>query len=538
MLSDKILQMLEFNNQTLLQPFSSLTLMHVLLLLIFLILLYKSFITSPTTKNSPPSPPKLPIIGNLHQLGSYPYRSLEALAKRFGPDLMLLHFGSVPVLVVSSPETAGEVLHTNGLVFSSRPKLIVFKKLLYDHRDVSSAPYGDYWRQMKSIFVLHLLSNKRVQSYRGVREEETKLMLRKIEQSISSSPDHSAAINLTEMFSSLTNDVSCRVAFGRKYCVGEDGEMFQELLKEFLELLGRVNIADYIPWLAWWSNFNGLNAKLDKVAKRFDDFLEGVVQEHIDIDASDSKKNNSTKGNEDKKDFVDVLLGLQKEKGADFALDRLSIKALILDVFTAGNDTHTIIDWAMSELLRHPRVMNKLQNEVRGIAGSKTMVTEDDLVGMNYLRAVIKETFRLYPTIPVLPPKVLTQHVKINGYDIKVDTQAVVNIWKINRDSKSFDNPEKFEPERFLNSSIDFKGNDFQLIPFGSGRRMCPAIQYASAIIEIALANIVHKFNWALPEGARGEHLDMTETTGLNLRRQNPLKVIPISPIYNDQLIN
>ncbi|KAL6146755.1 hypothetical protein ACLB2K_057432 [Fragaria x ananassa] len=247
MLSDKILQMLEFNNQTLLQPFSSLTLMHVLLLLIFLILLYKSFITSPTTKNSPPSPPNLPIIGNLHQLGSYPYRSLEALAKRFGPDFMLLRFGSVPVLVVS------------------RPKLIVFKKLLYDHRDVSAAPYGDYWRQMKSVFVLHLLSNKRVQSFRGVGEEETKLMLRKIEQqSTSSSPDHSIAPNLSEMLSTLTNDVSCRVALGRKYCVGEDGKMFQELLKEFMELMGRVNIGDYIPWLAWWSSVNGLNAKLEK----------------------------------------------------------------------------------------------------------------------------------------------------------------------------------------------------------------------------------------------------------------------------------
>ncbi|KAL6123883.1 hypothetical protein ACLB2K_076400 [Fragaria x ananassa] len=178
---------------------------------------------------------------------------------------MLLRFGSVPVLVVSSAETAGEVLKTNGLVFSSRPKLIVFKKLLYDHRDVSAAPYGDYWRQMKSVFVLHLLSNKRVLSFRGVGEEETKLMLRKIEQqSTSSSPDHSIAPNLSEMLSTLTNDVSCRVALGRKYCVGEDGKMFQELLKEFMELMGCVNIGDYIPWLAWWSSVNGLNAKLEK----------------------------------------------------------------------------------------------------------------------------------------------------------------------------------------------------------------------------------------------------------------------------------
>ncbi|XP_061999505.1 cytochrome P450 736A117-like [Rosa rugosa] len=101
---------------------------------------------------------------------------------------------------------------------------------------------------MKSIFVSHLLRNKRVQSYRGVREEETKLMLRKIEQqSTYSSPDHLVALNLSEMFSTLTNDVSCRVALGRKYCVGEDGKIFQEILKEFMELMGRAYIGDYIP---------------------------------------------------------------------------------------------------------------------------------------------------------------------------------------------------------------------------------------------------------------------------------------------------
>ncbi|PRQ59259.1 putative indoleacetaldoxime dehydratase [Rosa chinensis] len=115
-------------------------------------------------------------------------------------------------------------------------------------------------------------------------------MLRKIEQqSTYSSPDHSVALNLSEMFSTLTNDVSCRVALGRKYCVGEDGKIFQEILKEFMELMGRAYIGDYIPWLAWWSSVNGLNAKLDKMAKQFDDFLDRVVQEHIDMDASDKK---------------------------------------------------------------------------------------------------------------------------------------------------------------------------------------------------------------------------------------------------------
>ncbi|KAB2606985.1 cytochrome P450 71A6-like [Pyrus ussuriensis x Pyrus communis] len=173
----------------------------------------------------------------------------------------------------------------------------------------------------------------------------------------------------------------------------------------------------------------------------------------------------------------------------------------------------------MTELLRHPRVMNKLQKEVRGIVGSKTgVLTEDDLVEMHYLKAVIKETLRLHPPLPLLVPRLSTQDVEINGYNIKAKTQVIINAWHIGRDPKVYDKPEDFEPERFLNSDINYKGTDFQLIPFGAGRRMCPGIQFAMAINEIALASVVHNV----------EDLDMTESTGLTVHLKNPLKAVAI----------
>ncbi|XP_009350171.2 cytochrome P450 736A117-like [Pyrus x bretschneideri] len=487
------------------------------LLAIFLILLYRWYSSATTTNKtpSPPSPPKLPIIGNLHQVGLHPHRSFQALSQRHGP-LMLLHFGSVPVLVVSSAEAAREIMKTHDLTFSNRPKSTIFGKLLYNYNDVASAPYGEYWRSVKSICVLNLLSNKRVRSFRSVREEETMSMISKIKHSSSS------LLNLSEIFVRLTNDVVCRVALGRTYNGGEDGRMFTELLREFAELLGIIDIGDYIPWLSWLRHVNGLVAKADKVAKQLDDFIGGVIQEHMNC--------SSKSEDDDRNDFVNVLLAVQRENLAGFPIDTVTIKALILDMFAAGTDTSsTLLEWAMTELLRNPRVMNKLQKEVRGIVGRKTdELTEDDLVEMHYLKAVIKETLRLHPPLPVLVPRLSTQDVEINGYNIKAKTQVMINAWHIGRDPKVYEKPEDFEPERFLNSEIDYKGTDFQLIPFGAGRRICPGIHFAIAINEIALASTVHKYDWELPSGASVEDLDMTESTGLTVRIKNPLKAVAI----------
>ncbi|KAI5333519.1 hypothetical protein L3X38_023650 [Prunus dulcis] len=229
---------------------------------------------------------------------------------------MLLHFGSVPVLVVSSDKTAGQIMKTHDITFANTPKNTFFKKFCYNFKDVASAPYGEYWRQMKSICVLNLLSNTRVRSFRGVREEETKSMIDNITKHCSSSPySISSAVNLSEMLETLTNDV--RVALGRKYSDGpERGRTFKKLAGELTLVMSRI------------ARLNGLDAKFDDLAKRFDEFLEIVVQEHMDEFRGLTK-------NEDQKYLADVLLCLQ----ADSPIDRVSIKAIILDVFVGGTDT-------------------------------------------------------------------------------------------------------------------------------------------------------------------------------------------------------
>ncbi|RDX62473.1 Cytochrome P450 71A8, partial [Mucuna pruriens] len=196
------------------------------------------------------------------------------------------------------------------------------------------------------------------------------------------------------------------------------------------------------------------------------------------------------------------------------------------DMFSAGTDTtSTVLEWAMTELLRHPIAMKKLQDEGRSVAGDRKHITEEDLVHMQFLKAVVKETLRLHPPLPLLIPQQSMENIKLKGYHIEAGTRVIVNAWAIARDPKYWDQPEEFKPERFLNSSIDVKGNDFQLIPFGAGRRGCPGIMFAIVVNELVLANLIHQFHWSLPGG--DNTLDMSEKFGLSIYRKNPLLAIP-----------
>ncbi|KEH31104.1 putative cytochrome P450 [Medicago truncatula] len=496
-------------------PMLFFTILPIFISLLFIIKWYSN--NSATQKNLPPSPPRFPILGNLHQIGVSPHRSLQDLAHKYGP-LMLLYFGKVPVLVVSSADAARKVMKTHDLVFCDRPQLKIFDILLFSSKDVASCAYGEYWRQVRSLSVLHLLSNKRVRSYRCVREEETLRMMEYIKE-VSSSD--SSPLNLTELCSTITNDIVCRVALGKRYREGR-GMKFQEVLLEFGELLGTVCIGDYIPWLDWLGKVNGFYSKAEKVAKQLDEFFEEVIEEHISGD-----RTNGHGVENEQSDFVDVLLSLQKTNAMGFPIDRISIKALILDMFAAGTDTtYTVLEWAMTELLRHQTVMHKLQDELRNVVGNKTHVTEEDLVNMNYLKAVIKETLRLHAPVPLLVPRKSMEDIKINGYDIAAGTQVIVNAWAISRDPSSWEEPLEFKPERFMNSSIDYKGLDFELIPFGAGRRGCPGVLFGIAVNELVLANLVYQFDWKLPDGVEGKDLDMSETNGLTCHRKYPLLAV------------
>ncbi|XP_047948997.1 (+)-menthofuran synthase-like [Salvia hispanica] len=482
----------------------------LLLLFCFIFLVLFFFKKSPSTKRLPPSPLKLPIIGNVYLAGNLPHRSFHSLSKRYG-EVMLLQFGSKPVVVASSANAAREIMKNQDLIFASRPRLSIPHRLLYGCRDVGFAAYGDHWRQRRSMCVLRLFSNKRVQSFRPIREEETSLMIEKIKRS---SP---GVVNLSKVFVELSNDVVSRAVLGRSYGGESD---FNRILVKFIEMMGRFDVGDFVPWLGWINRVNGVEAQVEKIFKTMDEFMEGVLREYRMKKLSDDAVVN----------FADALLELQRESKDSDPVEDDVIKALILDMFVAGTDTtSTSLEWTMTELIRNPRTMKLLQKEVREVARNKNGkdITEDDLDKMPYLKAVSKESLRLHPPLPLALPRELSRDTNLMGYNIPSGALVLVNSWTISRDPLLWENPDEFRPERFFDIDIDYKGLHFEMIPFGAGRRGCPGITFAMSLYELAISRLVNDFNFGLLDGDRLEDLDITEAFGIIVHKKCPLLVVP-----------
>jgi cytochrome P450 len=199
------------------------------------------------------------------------------------------------------------------------------------------------------------------------------------------------------------------------------------------------------------------------------------------------------------------------------------------NIFLAGTDTSAaVVVWAMTTLMNNPRVMNKVQMEIRNLYENKDFINEDDIEKLLYLKSVVKETLRLFPPSPLLLPRETIENCNIDGYEIKPKTLVHVNAWAIGRDPENWEDPEEFYPERFSTSSIDFKGKNFELIPFGSGRRMCPAMNMGVVTVELILANLVHSFDWKLPNGFDKEQmLDTQVKPGITMHKKIDLYLVP-----------
>ncbi|KAH7838904.1 hypothetical protein Vadar_032469 [Vaccinium darrowii] len=311
----------------------------------------------------------------------------------------------------------------------------------------------------------------------------------------------------------LSNTIITKIAFGTCY-EDEDGErsMFENLLSDSQAVSANFYFSDYFPCLGWVDRLTGKLNQLDKTFKALDSFFQGLVDEHM---TSDEKKTKF-----EQEDFIDVLLQLQKDGSSPIKLTSNHIKALL--------QTQMLLRvWAMTELVKNPNSMKKAHQEVRNKAGNRGAIDENDLQEYGYLQAVIKETMQLHPPAPLLVPHETTQKCNISGYEIRPKTVVHVNAWAIGRDPESWENPEVFSPERFIGSSIDFRGRDFELIPFGAGRRGCPGLHMGVAVVEFALANLLYWFNWELPDGMKREDIDTDVKPGITMHKKNPLCLVP-----------
>ncbi|ESR65796.1 hypothetical protein KPL70_027017 [Citrus sinensis] len=490
-------------------------LLAILLSALAVLKLEKRSQTNNRISNPPPGPWKLPVIGNLYQLaGSLPHHGLRDLSKKYGP-LMLLQLGEVPTIIVSSPEVAKEVMKTHDVVFASRPHFPAAQILSYNYRDIIFSSYGDSWKQLRKICVSELLSAKRVQSFQSIREAEVSDLINWISSKAGS------VINLTQNVHSLMYGITSRAAFGNR---SRDQEAFVAVIEETTKVISGFNIADVFPSIGLLQWLTGNKSQVETLHQEGVRIVENIINEH--------KKRKATLKNcktGDDEDLVDVLLKIQGHGDLDSFLTTDHIKAVISDIFAAGSETSaTTVDWAMCEMMKNPRVMKKAQAEVREVFHRTGKVNETSIDEMKFLKLVVKETLRLHPAAPLLIPRECGQRCQINGFDIPVKARVIVNAWAIGRDPEYWTEPESFIPERFLDHSVDYKGTNFEYIPFGAGRRICPGMSFGLASVELPLAMLLYHFDWKLPNGIKHEDLDMTEAFGVTVRRKQDLCMTPI----------
>ncbi|CAM8901143.1 unnamed protein product [Rhodiola kirilowii] len=476
----------------------------------------------------PPGPRPWPVIGNLNLLGKIPHRSLHKLSKTY-ESLMHLQFGSYNVVVANSPDMAKEFLKTHDSLFASRPQLAVGKYLTYNFSNLVWGSYGPHWRQGRKIFLTHLFSSKKLELYEYIRVEETKDFLTRLHGS------RGQQIHIRDHLYRRNLSVIMRIVLGKKYFNDDSyqpsesssaesirtlGEL-QEMFDEFLILNGAFLIGDWIPWLAWL-DLQGYVKRMKILRGKFDKFFDFVIKDHHQLARAGTGDHK-----ERAKDMMDIILDLLDDSDIDVKLNIDSVKGFTLDLLSGGTDTSaTTVEWAMAELMKNPEKIKKATQELDKVIGQERWVEEKDMPNLPYLDAIMKETMRLHPAATFLGQRLAMEDCQVKQYHISKGTLVLINIWSMGRDPTLWDSPEEFLPERFLNKAIDIKGHNFELLPFGSGRRICPGYTLGLKMIQSSLANLLHGFNWILPGQMSPQDLDMEDIYGITSPMKHPLVAV------------
>ncbi|XP_048491294.1 cytochrome P450 CYP82D47-like [Beta vulgaris subsp. vulgaris] len=499
----------------------------LLALLLFLYCLQKWKKNTDTGEKKPPTPSNSwPIIGHLHLLGSLPHIALGNLADRYGP-IFMIQLGVERAVVVSSAEMARECLGAGDKVFLNRPQKIYVEHMAYNSAMLGFTPYGEYWRQIRKITTIELLSNHRVEMFKNVRVSEVRSGINRI------SGAGSEIVDMKQWFHDISLSTIIRLVSGKssiEFYQSEVHNQCMEAIRDFFELAGVFVPGDALPFLRWM-DIGGYEKKMKRVAKVIDVVAQKWLEEH--------KERTSSKEKEEKRDFMDVMLGVfetGQNKPFKFDSDTI-IKANSMAMILAATDTTAVtLTWALSLLLNNKDVLKKIQAELDNVVGKERQVEESDLKNLVYLQAVLKETMRLYPAAPLSAPREATIDCTVSGYHISAGTQLFVNLYKIHRDPKVWENPLDFHPERFLttNKDYDVRGQSFEYMPFGSGRRICPGISFALLAMQFTLASLLHGFDISIPSD---ETVDMSESFGLTNLKATPLEVIAthrLPHLYSD----
>ncbi|RVW62150.1 Protopine 6-monooxygenase [Vitis vinifera] len=415
---------------------------------------------------SPPEPSGAwPFVGHLHLLhGKVPvFRTLGAMADKVGP-VFVIRLGMYRTLVVSNREAAKECFTTNDKIFASRPNSSAAKILGYNYAAFAFAPHGPYWREMRKLSMLEILSTRRLGDLMHVQVSELHAGIKDLYiLGKDNNWVNPKKVVISEWFEHLTFNVVLRMVAGKRYFNnvvhgGEEARSAIAAIKKVLLLVGASVASDVIPFLEW-VDLQGHLSSMKLVAKEMDSLIESWVKEHtgrLNSEASSSL------------DFIDIMLTKLKDASLFGYSRETIIKATVLTMIVAGSDTTSLTStWLLSALLNNKHVMKHAQEEL---------------------------------DLKVVPHEAM-EDCHVGGYHISKGTRLLVNAWKLHRDPAVWSNPEEFQPERFLTShaNVDVFGQHFELIPFGSGRRSCPGLNMGLQMLHLTIARLLQGFDMTKP---------------------------------------
>nr|XP_043614841.1 cytochrome P450 76T24-like isoform X1 [Erigeron canadensis] len=493
-----------------------------LFLSLFLISIYVYIISGRRNSRLPPGPYPLPVIGNLFQLSNKPHRSLATLSKRYGP-LMSLKLGSKTTIVVSSPDMAKELFHTNDKLFSSRSVPNILRLMDRHKYSMVFLPAGEQWRRLRRISREYLLSGQCLDASQQLRMEKVHELLDHVSQCCI----NEKAVNVGAAAFTTAVNILSNLIFSKDLCqyVSSESQEFKDAIWGVMEISGKPNLVDFFPILSPLDP-QGLTRQGRVYFQKLYGIFDRIIDQRLETRASSSSDEDlkSTK-----KDLLDVLLNLLNFKD-ESKFSRNGLIHLLMDLFIAGADTtSTTFEWAMTELIRNPKKMETARLEItKLIQNNKMHIQEKHISQLPYLQAITKETLRLYPPAPFLIPHEAIHDVEIQGFVVPKNAQILCNVWAIGRDLNIWSDPETFMPERFLEADIDYRGQNFELIPFGSGRRICPGLNAAHRMLHVMLGSLIQKFDWKLEGNMKVEDMNMEEKFGLTCPRNVPLMAVPI----------
>nr|AYV88864.1 cytochrome P450 oxidase CYP76Y19 [Polygala tenuifolia] len=481
----------------------------------FFLLVVRPLLNRSRVKNRPPGPTGLPFIGNLFQVGPKPHEAFCSLAKTYGP-IMSLRMGSVNVVVASSPNIAQEIFQKNGHNFTDRPvpDSIACQKNM--EGSLAWAPIDQLWRNRRRLCGTKMFSGRRLDLLQHARHRVVQKCIQRIrEHCAAGTPVNIGLLASDTTLNFMTNTIFSVDVDDLNF---ESTGKFKDLIVMNLEAGGKPNISDFVPALKRF-DLQGSRRKFQLSIDRLGHVFDELISKRSKSRAASTDRNG---------DFLDVMLDLCEEESSCFNLDNL--KPLLVDLFVAGSDTSWIsVEWAVAELLRNPETLQKARKEVLEVIGEGGEVKESDVEKLPYIQATVKEALRLHPPTPLLLPYLASNDVAIGGYTVQKGDQVLVNAWSIARDSKYWDKPLLFSPERFLGSAIDYKGRNFEYIPFGAGRRVCPGLPLANRMLYFMLASMLYSFDWKLPDGVSPCDMDMREDFRITLRKAVPLWALPVA---------